>query len=518
MDGSEMMSEFEYSCPAGSSKTFDILVPFVSSFPYHRGMSIDSELEVTLSSGTKSLVEHIYSAQEYTNPSVLLSSALFIEHASKLDALITSKHSSHRHTSTYASSFNPNALPNDWRAYIAYDSLVCTDKEWISMEKSVNNAILEWNRLGGKLLILRLNQAATFKTMGISDNPSDATKLSIPRSFGLAKISNIAQLNSADIPNIIQASLKEPQANQPKAKSILKDYDSGAWSLQKSMGKLSFNPFFLILILLAFGILVGPVNLFVFAKSGQRHKLFITTPIIAIGASLILIALIIFQDGFGGRGKRIQLIEVRADNGENKAYVKQEQIARTGVILGGSFETSSPTAISPVPLIPNRFARVTKENQGGNANYIANHGKNGLKASGDWFQSRSEHGHYLESVISTRGRITLKGSSESPILNSSFSHGLDTVLYCDTDGQFWKTETLGSGKSESLTLLSTKDASSFVSEEAKKLSKSLANQLNTLYLRKGHFVAFTKDAPGIDTLESINWEETYTIITGPVIK
>ena len=44
-------------------------------------------------------------------------------------------------------------------------------------------------------------------------------------------------------------------------------------------------------ILIAFGIIVGPVNLFVIARQGRRHRLFWTTPLISLIASLLLIAL-----------------------------------------------------------------------------------------------------------------------------------------------------------------------------------------------------------------------------------
>ena len=108
--------------------------------------------------------------------------------------------------------------------------------------------------------------------------------------------------------------------------------------------------------LVLFGILVGPVNLFVLAKSGRRHRLFITTPLISLGASLLLILLIIFQDGFGGRGMRRVLMEVRPDAGQNAAFLHQEQIARTGILTGTASPwippASSPGAHRQKPLGP----------------------------------------------------------------------------------------------------------------------------------------------------------------------
>lgn len=519
-DTSKMESEFKYTCPAGTSKTFDLIVPIATSIPFARTDTISNSLEIQLSSGSNTQFETLQSAQLYSKPTVLLSTELFTQHASTLDTFISTSTSGGygSYNTEYASSIDPSQMPNHWQAYVGYDSLVCTDRDWNTMEKGVQNAILEWNRLGGRLLILRLNTASNLKTLGISNDPADASKKKLNRSFGSVSILDIARINDTAIPKLITSQVEAPKGNKPKQQSILTEFDNGKWSIKKALGKLSFNPTFLIIILIAFGILVGPVNLFVFAKSGQRHKLFITTPIIAVGASLILIAIIIFQDGFGGHGNRIQLIEVRADNGENKAYIKQEQIARTGVVLGSSFETSAPTYITPVPLRASRYSRVTRQNQGGNANYFAEHGKDGLAVSGDWFQSRSEHGHYLESIISTRARISLKSSGAEPILNSSFDYPIETILYYDTDGKYWQATDLEPGKSLTLTTLSKSNADTLIKQYADQLTPTLAKHFLKLTKRKKHFIAFTKEAPAIETLDSINWQNTTSIITGPVVK
>src|SRR5690606_18267044 len=120
-----------------------------------------------------------------------------------------------------------------------------------------------------------------------------------------------------------------------------------------------------VVVLIAFGLLVGPVNLFVFAKSGQRHRLFITTPIISLATCALLILLILIQDGTGGRGERIVLMEVRPDADENRAYLHQEQVSRTGVLLGSSFELKESAVISPVPLADSPWTRLKPGTSGG---------------------------------------------------------------------------------------------------------------------------------------------------------
>mgnify|MGYP000271213427 CR=1 FL=1 len=508
-------SEFSYTCPAKSKKTFDFYVPVNTTITNSSSYDISSNVSFVMTTAGAKDYGDLSTVQRLDMHAVGLSNTLYTEHASNLDSLMTSSSSGwSSHTPSFASSFDPAMLPSDWKAYVGYDSLVCTDREWLSMNKAVQNAILEWNRLGGKLIILRLNGASNFKSLDID---STATGTLVKRSFGSVQLRTISTINSSNIPNLIKNAVDFPSANKPRTNSLLNSYDTGSWDLIKTMG-MAFNPIFLILILIVFGIVVGPVNLFYFAKAGQRHRLFITTPIIAIAASLILVAIIIIQDGFGGYGSRVQLVEVRADNGENKAYIMQEQIARTGIVLGDSFETSVPTYITPVPLEESRFSRVTKRNEGGSATYVANHGDTGLKASGDWFQSRSLHGHYLESVIATRSRITLKSTSGAPQLNSSFEYPISAILYKDMSGSYWISGTINPGETVTLKPSSPTDALHFITVEHSRMASRMKHQLGLLWQRNGHFVAITQEAPAIDTLDDIEWNNTYTVITGPVVK
>lgn len=514
-----LTSDFSYDCPPMSTKTYDILVPATTSIPDSHIDTAQTELSVTMKMGGESSHTSLDGSQHLDVPATLLSSDLYTLHRSKFDSYLPS--TSSRYLSgneSYTTEFFPSHMSDDWRAYSGFDALVCTDNNWRTMSAEVKNAILEWNRLGGNIFIYKLNSASNFKSLDIDKSEDNKNKKTITRSFGKVTITPLANIKSLDVKKATNL-IEGPKTRHSKLSSINNDYEgSSGWSLQDTLGKLSFSPIYLILILIAFGILVGPVNLFVFAKAGKRHRLFITTPIIALGASLVLIILIIIQDGFGGHGQRVQLIEVRADGSENKAYIWQEQAARTGVILGSSFETSAPTYISPVPLSPSRFSRVTRDNYGGASNYTAQHGTTGLAASGDWFQSRSVHGHYLESIIPTRGRITLKSNQGAPTLNSSFDYNIKSLIYIDDTDQTWIASDISAGDSVTLNPSNPADSVKLIHTNYVNMSDKLQRQINSLRKRKNHFIAITDDAPGIDTLDSVKWTQTTSIITGPVVK
>ncbi len=522
-DHPTLTSEFSYTCPPESTKTYDILVPIVTSIPHSHTDIATSSLSIQLNSGGNTIHDSMNCEQHMEVPATLLSTKLYVPHNGTFNTHIP--HSSRGYGSgsnDYTTEFTPANMPTDWRAFSGFDAIVCTDEDWREMTAEVKNAILEWNRLGGNIFIYKLNPASNLNSLQIDNSAENKNKASITRSFGKITITPLSSIKSLDVKQAVKL-INGSTIEHPKILSLNENYESditgsGTWSLQKALGKLSFSPIYLILILIAFGILVGPVNLFVFAKAGQRHRLFITTPLIALGASLLLVLLIIIQDGFGGHGQRVQLIEVRADGGENKAYVWQEQVARTGVILGGSFETSSATYLSPVPVAPSRFSRVTRNNGGGSSNYTAKHGDTGLSASGDWFQSRSVHGHYLESVISTRGRINLKSNEGAPMLNSSFDFELQSLIYIDATGQVWEASNIAAGETVKLTPSTPVESLKLIHKHHKNMSAKLQNKLDSLRKRKNHFIAISDEAPAISTLDSIKWTHTESIITGPVVK
>ena len=211
----------------------------------------------------------------------------------------------------------------------------------------------------------------------------------------------------------------------------------------------------------------------------------------------------------------VLLMEFQPD--ENKAYVFQEQAARTGVLLGSSFETSEPTMITPVALAPSGWSRVTLNGKSP-SNYSAEHGKDGLSVSGDWFQSRSIHGHLLKTVRPTRGRIELAQKAGTPTLTSTFDFDLGTIFFHATDGSWWKAEALKKGNSVTLTPTDQTDFNSWITKMQNNLSRHNAKHLNRITKLPGRFFTVTEEATATETYGSIKWLSTTTIMTGPVVR
>lgn len=508
--GSELRSRFSLTAPAGKTSRHDILVPCTTSL--NIGDSQTVNLTLSGSFGTNSGAINANFGD--TQPAILLSEPLFTPNASALDAAAASSHSARYGSTSFAGKFDPRELPEDWRAYSGFDALVLTDSDWGVASPGARNAILRWNRLGGSLVIYAVSSTSDLATLGIAAAGKGVR--AADRSFGTVAILPIGpdlKLDAAKAVPQIHASAKLPPLNA----SIREDFSSG-WPLQQAFGQARYNHTLFILILIAFGILVGPVNLFVFAKSGRRHRLFITTPLIALGTSVLLIALILLIDGFGGRGARTIVMEVRPDDGENSAYLFQEQISRTGVLFGGGFTLDESAALTPVPIAPSQWARLTPSNYGGGMRYEANPRDGKLAVDGDWFQSRSEQGHFVRALVPTRGRIEIRNAAGPPTFLSTFDFPIQTLWFSDESGGVWRAEGIVPGRIFTFQQATAGDLAAFTTDLSNSLTPRSRAAVTPLVKRRGHFVAVTDAAPGIDTFRGIKWQSTRAYITGPVVQ
>ncbi len=511
---SQMGSSFKCSCAAGQRETYDLIVPINTLFN-NVTYGTNSELNMVLKcTGFETITANMSKVTNEQWPAIIASKAIYTPNASSINGKSMASSTS-GNTPDFAGSFDPKNMPTDWRGYMGQEIIMLTSNDWLDLDPGARTAILDWNRLGGRLLIYTSSTSDSFASLQIDNSENAKGAKTISRSMGSASLLHLPSSGRLDVDKTYNM-LKRGSTGNPSSPTdyhgLLYNF-SRNWPLHQILGSKHFNIVLFIIILVAFGVLIGPINLFVFAKSGKRHKLFITTPIISLGTSALLVILILFQDGFGGKGHRVVLMDIQAQ--ENKAYIIQEQVARTGVLMGTSFETSEPTMMTPVALSSSRWARVVT-NSNVSASYVANDGEKGLSASGDWFQSRSVHGHLLKTVRSTRGRIELSPQTDTPMISSTFDYDLGPIYYHAADGSWWQASALARGNSVTLTPSSAKDFKKWLNEQANLFSSSHAKKIKKLANEPGRFFTLTENAPATETYKPIKWLSTKTLITGKI--
>lgn len=525
-EGNELKSEFSVKCDSQSVAEVDLLVPLISVFHYGYQASIGLEIEVRAPAPFQGSRETISTEFHHDWPSVMCSETIHSRNGNKLDKAAETSLGAYPGSPPgvftgssgyvgmgleFGASFSPKSMPDDWRAYSGYDACLLTDGDWNDLPVGARSALRKWNRLGGALLVYATNPATDLNSLGLEKGAVGAFRADLGwGSVRLQSFPDSGLLKAEETVELVRDIIDRTGGH--RARNLRSNFRPH-WPLQSAFGEKTFRIAFFILVLVIFGILVGPVNLFVFARAGHRHKLFVTTPLISLGASAVLVVLILFQDGFGGRGQRLVLHEVGPDN---TAYISQEQIARTGVLLKTGFTTSEHGYLSPVMLANSRWARITEENSGGNGRYNVALEESGLKVTGDWFQSRSEHGHIFETIRPSRSRLNLVRSPGAPTINSTFEFPLDEIFYRDGNGGVWRGSDVQQGRNVSLTPSGEQEFADWFRQQRDRFARRNQARLDLCSTRRGHFFAVSTSADGVTTLETLDWEDTYTFLTGQV--
>lgn len=402
-------------------------------------------------------------------------------------------------STVFGSRFNPDDAPEDWLGFSGFDFVMITDIEWQKLKPGVRNALLQWARLGGRLHFYCKGEPPA----GL---PADN------KAYGLGKIATFTwngnRLMSMDV---VTRYLNSPT----RMNELMSAHTSSSgFELFERLGKRSFNSWQVVVFLVIFGILVGPVNLFVLAPSGRRHRLFITTPLLSLGASLAMVGVILFQDGIGGIGARYVFINVEPE--EAAAYVTQKQVSRTGVLFGSSFEVKQPALIEPLTLPASEWVKLKNSHDAQPVSLTQGSGTRG----GNFFQSRTEQAQMIRMAVSTRARLEVKPGptpDEPPTVVSALGFTVEEMFYMDAAGTLWSLKApLATGQKADLAKVDASLLRQWWDNHQKAAEMTSLTPL--VDSPKNHFFASAKAAPGFsqDTLSSIRWQQDDVLVYGSV--
>jgi hypothetical protein len=254
----------------------------------------------------------------------------------------------------------------------------------------------------------------------------------------------------------------------------------------------------MVLVLVAFFVMITPINLFVLAPSRRRHRLFRTIPVISLTACALLALAVGLGDGIGGRGERLVWIESRPGT-ENRQFISQWQASRCGALLGTGFTVPDAAFLAPLR-DPGSVASLHVEGDS-------------LEAGGGWFTSRATQAHFLQAGRPGRGRIEWSGNKDAagPSAVSTFDFPLRDVYLVRDDGSYWHAPAMLQGE---ITALRTAEANEVKARlEAMLEDMPQSGDLHAMSRRPGHFIAFTDKPPAIDSLRSVRWNDT-GVVTG----
>ena len=399
-------------------------------------------------------------------------------------------------------------LGGDWRALVSLDALWITDADFAALDAPRRTAVHDWVSQGGRLLVC-------------AQHPDPALRAGV----GLPAAGDEADAGLGHVRLLPWDGKPLPLSTVSGTIDALTSYRgnpateaTGAWPVTHAVGGIPLNAAFLIGFIVLFALLVGPLNLFVFARAARRHRLFWTTPAISVAASVLLAGVIVLQDGFGGHGSRVLFCLLLPD--ETKAVVWQEQAARTGILLSRQFQSTEDLVLMPLGVGSGGGAKRSFE-------------ESGRSYRGDWFTSRSVQAQRAEAVVPTRAGVQLVNAEAArggapPVFTSSVSATLKEIWYCDPAGGRWRGQNLRTGERITLIRHQASVAPSATPGPApagplgsfEPPSTGGSDLFDAFKTRcaslPGYFVAFADEGPFFDTLPSIRWTGQHAVFAGPV--
>jgi hypothetical protein len=354
--------------------------------------------------------------------------------------------------------FEPGLLPSDWRGLLGLRVLVLTEDEWRSASPGARSALSEWTSRGGRLVRVG-GDSLSSETLGLG---------------------TVLRTNHPESEGEWGEVLEMPA--RPQTISYREWADERFSAIENRSGLLLG---FLVL----YTPLVGPVNLYVFCSKGRRARLFWTLPALALGASLFLTALILMQDGVGGRGHRVTYLRVVPEL--TREVLIQEQVSRSGALLQRGFELDEAFAIYDAPLGFSSSEELSSE---------------GSSFDGGWFRSRSIQAQRIDAVRPGRAGVSFVDERS---ITSSIEDPLEEIYYRDENGQAWRATGLDPGAKVSLASASEEEYERFWSALSREAGPVTRVHLQQTYWERGAFLAraAASDAP-IETLEGIDWSDT----------
>jgi hypothetical protein len=422
-----------------------------------------------------------------------------------------------RHREFYGSGIDAEKLPTDWRAYSGIATLVLKDTEWLSLNAAQHEAVCDYVAQGGHL------------TLYTSDDPAArAPQLRLPEpdgkpgDYGFGTIF----LESSPAFPVDTGALKDGIEHDSANSWQNVDSNFSLWKLREEMGSIAVSGTFIFLFVLLFGSLVGPFNLFVFARGKNRFRLFWTTPLISILASLTLVAAILIIDGIGGHGR--QVIACYSLPGMTREAVIQEQVARTALLFSNSWHNDQSYLITPISenALNNVTAPIGYRMYSRRANFADsadNYLQQAGEYSGNWFRSRHVSGQYLQAVRPSRSVLTvlnpqaLATHGAAPVVLSSFPKELDRVFLLDQNWHYWTCDHLEPGRKTTCLPSTGEEFNSFWNKACADAGGKLRPLLSRVQNKPGCFYATgaPPDGDRLATLSEIRWQVAQGIYLGP---
>ena len=407
----------------------------------------------------------------------------------------TNSNYSDRSTEFQKAVYSPRYLPTQAAGYESLDGFVLIHSDWPEIPVESQEALLDWVGWGGQIFFMATpNQGAppsSLRRLGIS---SEQRKVN--RGAG-----TIAYVSLGD-----SFASRSPVAHKAISFGWL-----GRWSDVIDADPVTINALMVIMFMVAFAVIIGPFNLLKLAPRKNRFRIFVTTPIISLVASLILGAVILLGDGIGGYVLTQQITFYDSDRG--RLLTRQSYLARASLLLDSSVSIPQESH-----LLPRKVGSAVTLDE----NFIVD----GPIHQGDYLSNRSWNGLEMIHVEPTRSEIRIIRSTGAGLtLFSSMDTLISEIVYREKDTEnVWRARDVRQGQSVEMERIDLAELRRFRSAALRESNgNSDVSAILDRLLKPGdedRFVALVEPISEVPRLELSNLKEkeSYAVLYGkPVL-
>lgn len=490
---------WDVSLGNGENRTFEIMVPMEGR--YNPSYTHPSMMVTAFGYGLRGQASYYGTSTHSGMPALGLmgmTTSLSTDHFGPLQAELNARGKDLR-----AATLTPASMSSDWRAFLGFESVWMTDKDWSDLGAPARAALTTWVAQGGDLVIAA---PAGRLVEGLPEGWYNGERLEY--GLGAVHVPDLRQFTErrSEVAALIEA------LNQGGMPERFDQLYGPSWMLHAASTASGLEAALLLLVLFAFALVVGPVNLIWLAGRRRRWRLFVTTPLISMAASLVLGAAILLQDGVGGEGVRVGLALLLPE--QRQMMLFQEQSSQSGLLLSRDFPLSGEVAMHRVDGSPGQQRKNV---------YVQ---RDDRAAGGDWFSSRDTQAHVLQTAVPSRARFELLNPAEvaagtaPPRLRSTLERDLASLYYTDARQKVWFAKDVRVGESKTLEPASGKQSvGGWWREHILESGLRVHPDLLRLQSRPGHVVAVARTGQGefIPTLPSVRWEDRKQVYIGPCV-
>lgn len=392
------------------------------------------------------VIDRVY-FNDYKGPCVLHSKQVQSSLINEFETQLKSLKKSHR-TSSNEFEFARSELPlEQWPtnelAYSRYDAIVITNDDLTKLPQKVKDGLVRYTELGGNLIVT--NGAFVPQSWQKYCSDKSVVKVGFGKIFNLALPTMGKTLDAEALKNRFSNLNLEPiigsimdLQNKFSMNSFSDDIYNKEFPVVDNLS-IPVRPLFFMM--LAFSLIIGPLNIIYLIKKKKRIMLLVTVPVISIIFTIIISVVALISEGIQGTSR-------------TSTYTILDQTTNRAITQGITAYYFPIAPWNGLRFNLNTELNLCKSDNGNNARNYEEDQTNGQLLESGWISSRVPTHFIIRKSEIRRERINFSKCDNGDIIAlNGFPCDIKTLYFADNTGVLYKIENIQAGQKKVLSKL-----------------------------------------------------------------